>query len=205
LAALDAIQLMADRGPFMPFGGLSGPDPKTAAAVKAAGGETLITSLAGTLDTGRVTKTISFTAAMDPTDPASKKWKIKAEFFGSGGVLNAVVYKDGAQVANGPVTIANRNGWKQLMAVGGNTNMKLVDESGAETEYNGSPAGIAAGLIHIAWNLGSKTDNGNIPAATNVPRGGSNVKWTKGSVELTNFMNAEKAKRNKATPVPGKA
>ena len=207
LAALDTIQLMADQGPNMEFGGMSGAAATEMQAVKSAGAETLTTALAGTLNTGRVTKTISFIAAIDPTSASGKKWKIKAEFFGKGGVLNAIVYKDGAQVLNGPVTIKNHNGWKQLMAIGGNTNMTLVDESGSETEYKGWPAAIAAGITNIVWNLGSLKDNANIPAATSVPRGGSNVKFSKGSVELTKFVNTEKAKRTGTTPaaVPGKA
>lgn len=199
LAALDTIQAMADQGPNMEWRG--------GQAAKTKGAETLTTALAGTLNTGRVTKTISFIAAMDPTTPTAKKWKIKAEFFGKAGKLHAIVYKDGAQVLNGPVTIKNHGSWKQLMQIGENTNATLVDESGAEGEYNDMPAPIAAGIVNIVWNLGGKTDNTNTPAATSVPRGGSNVKFSKGNVELTKFMNTEKAKRTGATPtaVPGKA
>jgi metal-dependent amidase/aminoacylase/carboxypeptidase family protein len=58
---------MADQGPNMEFGGMSGAAASEMQAVKAAGGETLITALAGTLNTGRVTKTISFIAAMAPS------------------------------------------------------------------------------------------------------------------------------------------
>jgi hypothetical protein len=200
LKALDTIQLIADKGPYMEFGGMSGAAASEMQAVKAAGGETLITALAGTLSTGRVTKTISFIAAMDPTNASSKKWKIKAEFFGKGGVLNAIVYKDGAQVLNGPVTIKDHNGWKQLMSIGGNTNMTLVDESGSETEYKGWPAPIAAGITNIVWNLGGASDNTNTPTATNVPRGGSNVKASDKNAELISYVNKQRSERAAATP-----
>jgi hypothetical protein len=194
LAALDQIQLMADRGPTMAFGGASGSVGSTAQP------ETLITSLAGTLNTGYVTKTITFTA-MDQ----AKKWKIKADFFGKDGKLHAIVYQDGKQVVNGPVTIKNHGGWKQIIQIGQNIGFPYVDESGAQQDGNGKPAPIAAGLIDIVWNIGSRGEGSyTSPYVSNVPRGTSNVKFSAKSVELTNFMNAEIAKRAKTTPAPSK-
>lgn len=198
LAALDTIQAMADQGPNMEWRG--------GTAAKTKGAETLVTSLAGTLNTGRVTKTITFNTQMDPlNNPKGKKDLIKAEFFGRGGKLYAVVYKNGEQVLNGPVMIKNHGTWKQIMSIGNNRNMELVDMSGAEGEYNDMPAPVAAGIVNVMYNLGGKTDNTNIPAAINVPRGGSNVKFSAKNVELTKFMNAERAKRNTATPTQPKA
>ena len=197
LAALDQIQLIADQGPNMEWRG--------GQAAKTKGGETLITSLAGTLNTGRATKTITFNTQMDPNNnPSGKKDKIKADFFGKDGKLHAVVYKNGQQVLNGPVVIKNHGSWKQIMSIGSNKNMTLVDESGAEGEYNDMPAPIAAGIVHVMYNLGAKTDNANIPAAVDVPRGKSNVKYSAKNVELAKFVNAEKAKRTPTTPAkPG--
>ena len=207
LAALDTIQSMADYGPNMPFLGAMYTD-KLKALAQTVGAETLVTALAGTLNTGRVTKTITFTASA-----GTKKWKIKAEFFGKGGQLHAIVYQDGNQVLNGPVVIKNQGGWKQLWSIGDKTGRFSEKLSGAATDYAGDngrdsvSAPVSGGICDILSNNGmaNSADNSSVPL--NPPRKGSNVKFSKGSVELTKFMNTEKAKRTGATPaaVPGKA
>lgn len=207
LAALDTIQSMADYGPNMSFSGLAYSDTLKAQA-QAVGPETMVTALAGTLNTGRVTKTITFTASA-----GTKKWKIKAEFFGKGGQLHAIVYQDGNQVLNGQVVIKNQGNWKQLWSIGDKTGAFTEKASGAPTDYVGSngrdsmPAPVSGGICDILSNNGMANLNDNSSVPLNPPRKGSNVKFSKGSVELTKFMNTEKAKRAGATPaaVPGKA
>jgi hypothetical protein len=200
LAALDQIQSMADQGPNMRYNGVDYNDANKAEA-QAAGPETLITSVAGTLNTGRVTKTITFTATA-----GTAKWKIKAEFFGKDGKLNAVVYQDGNQVLNGPVVIKNQGGWKQLWSIGDKTGISTNSASGARTDLangrNSVPAPISGGICDILSNNGMANSADNLSTPFNPPRKGSNVKFSAKNVELTNFMNAEIAKRAKATPAP---
>jgi hypothetical protein len=202
LAALDQIQLMADRGPTMLFNGASYTDANKAEA-QAAGPETLITSVAGTLNTGRVTKTITFTAIA-----GTKKWKIKAEFFGKDGKLNAIVYQDDKQVLNGPVVIKNHSNWKQLMSIGDKTGAFTESLSGAHCDNasgrNSVPAPVSGGICDILSNNGMANSADSLSSPLNPPRKGSNVKFSAKNVELTNFMNAEIAKRAKATPAPSK-
>jgi hypothetical protein len=204
LAALDQIQSMADQGPNMRYNGLEYNDANKAAAL-AAGAETLITSLAGTLNTGRVNKTITFTAMAE-----KKKWNVKAEFFGNGGKLNAVVWLDGNQVLNGPVVIKQFGGWKQLWSIGDKTASVANPASGTNFDNGNNrdslPAPVSGGICDILTNNGMAVSSSTLSTPFNPPRKGSNVKFSAKNEALRTFMNTEIAKRAKATPVaPTKA
>jgi hypothetical protein len=191
IVALDKIQKVADMGPrkfnrFLPQG-------KQPAAA-----ETLITTVGTTagaatqmgLSTGQPYKIITFKTSDDPGDPKVKKNIIKAIFFAEGGVLKATIYKNNVLIESGDVTIKSNGSFDQITQIGSLSTEPLVAESGVEAEYNGFAAPIAAGIASLI----PANSQSLIAAACDVPRGGSNVVWTKDTSALNSFVAAERAK-----------
>lgn len=191
IVALDKIQKVADMGPKK-FNRFISKGKQPAAA------ETLITTVGTTsgaatqmgLSTGQPYKVITFKTSDDPGDPKIKKNIIKAIFFAEGGVLKATLYKNNVLIESGDVTITNNGSFDQITQIGTLTSEPLVAQSGVEAEYNGFAAPIAAGIASLI----PANSQGTEAAACDVPRGGSNVLWTKDASALKSFVAAERAK-----------
>lgn len=191
LAALDRIQQVADRGPRMSRG-LTG----SVSTDKPA--ETLITKVGATageattmgLQTGQPYKIMNFNATYDSNDP-SQTVKIRAIFFAKDGVLNATLYRNGVLAQSGPVNIYNNpGGFSEIIGVGDWTTEPSVKENGV----GGDAEGFAAPISSDIAGLFPANKNGLSLNSTKVPRGGSNVLWSKDNALLKAFVAAERAK-----------
>ena len=188
LIALDSIQKVADLGPKR-YNRMGGKTP---------GPETLITTVGTTagaatsmgLANGQPYKLITFKTSNDPGNPKEKVNTIKAIFFAKDGVLNATVYKNDVQTLAGPVKIVNNGSFDQIVAIGDRSSEPLVPQSGVEADYDSFAAPIATGIA----NLFPANNLGTVAAAFKVPRGGSNVLWSKDNSLLRTFIAGERAK-----------
>jgi hypothetical protein len=193
LAALDSIQRVADKSATMlnRVGTNSGKPEKLTTMVGTTTGNATALGLA----TGQPYKVMVFKTSTDPLDKSVKTNTIKAIFLAEGGVLKATVYKNDVQLLSGPVAMKNHGTWTQITAIGSDSNYVLDEVSGVEGDGNGADSSpIAGGIANI---IGMKAQAETIAAAVGVPRGESNVKYSKDHSLLTNFVSAERAK---ATP-----